>query len=285
MAGHSNNSIWDSWFIGSILVILGLLNLGIQIVRIGKGNSRETFNFPRKGKGKNSTTGKQTRKGAGTVEKPKCTLCGGSHRTLISCPKLPQYIPYGKNQVQPPASLCHKCLGTGMKNANQCKHGNNSNWKKTLCPKSNKSFILCSECSKHIPALEYMRWHHNHAIGFKNFTIMRQMFGADVYRAMCSTVSESDFNSLPTVPVSMFLRGSTVHKVGKGVQVVLAKSGNKEAIWKEAEEGNQIERLTLDKRCIITLGVICVILIGLMWYSVEFKDYQLPGWFTDENKA
>ena len=74
MAGHSNNSIWDSWFIGSILVILGLLNLGIQIVRIGRGHSRETFNFPRKGKGKNSTTGKQTRKGTATVDK-------SSHKT------------------------------------------------------------------------------------------------------------------------------------------------------------------------------------------------------------
>ena len=162
---------------------------------------------------------------------------------------------------------------------------NNSNWKKTLCPKSNKSFILCSECPKHLPVLEYLSKHHNHPIGFKNFTIMRQMFGADVYRAMCSTVSESDFNTLPAVPVSMSLRGSTVSKVDKGVQAVLDKSGLKEATWKEAEEGNQVERLTLDKRCIIILGVICVILIGLMWYSVEFKDYQFPGWFTDENKA
>ena len=69
MAGHSNNSIWDSWFIGAILVILGLLNLGLQIARIDRNKSRETFNFPRKGKGKNSTTGKQTRKGTGTVDK------------------------------------------------------------------------------------------------------------------------------------------------------------------------------------------------------------------------
>ena len=118
--------------------------------------------------------------------------------------------------MQPPASLCHKCLGTGIKNANQCKHGNNSNWKKTLCPKSNKNFILCSECSKHIPALEYMRRHHNYAIGFKNFTIMRQMFGADVYRAMCSTVSESDFNTLPAVPVSMSLKDLLCLKFIKG---------------------------------------------------------------------
>ena len=89
------------------------------------------------------------------------------------------------------------------------------------------------------------------------------MFGADVYGAMSSTVSESAFNSLPVVPVSVSLSRSTVPKSVKRVQLVLAKSGNKEAIWKEAEEGHQVGRLTLDKRCIITLGVICVILIGL----------------------
>ena len=191
------------------------------------------------------------------------------------CPKLPQYLPYGNNQVQPPASLCLKCLGTEIQNANQCNHGSNRLWKRTLCPTSNKNFILCSECPKHIPALEYLRWHHNHAIGFKNFTIMRQMFGADVYRAMCSTMSESAFNSLPAVPVSVSLSRSTVPKVDKGVQVVLAKSDHKEAIWKEAEEGHQVGRLTLDKRCIITLEVICVILIGLMWYHMVSKVNSL----------
>ena len=131
-----------------------------------------------KGRGKNSKTGNQTGNGTGTVEKPKCTLCGGPHRTLIHCKKLPQYLPYGNNQVQPPASLCLKCLGTGIKNASQCNHGSNRLWKRTLCKASNKNFIFCSECPGHIPTLEYLRWHHDHAIGFKNITIMRQTFKA-----------------------------------------------------------------------------------------------------------
>ena len=97
MDGHCNTSIWDSWFILSILVHLGLLNLGIQIVRIGRGNSRGTFIFPRKGKGKNSKTGNQTGNGAGTVKKPKCSLCGGKHWNLMFCPKLPQYLPHGNS--------------------------------------------------------------------------------------------------------------------------------------------------------------------------------------------
>ena len=178
MDGHCNTSIWDSWFILSILVILGLLNLGIQIARIGRGNSRGTFIFPKKGKGKNSKTGNQTGNDTGTVEMPKCTLCRGSHRTLIHCTKLPQYILYGNNQVQPPASLCLKCLGTGFKNASQCNHGNHNEWKKTLCLTSNKNFILYTDYPQHLPAIEYLSKHHNHAIGFKNFTIMRQMFKA-----------------------------------------------------------------------------------------------------------
>ena len=111
------------------------------------------------------------------------------------------------------------------------------------------------------------------------------MFGEDAYKAMRAKVSVSVCNSLPAVPVSVSLSESTVPKVDKGVQVVLAKSGHKEAIWKEAEEGNQVERLTIDKGCIITLGVICVILTWLMWYHVEFKAYQFPGWFTDGKKA
>ena len=255
MAGHGKHPILDS-------------NPGIKIAG--------------KGKGKKSKIGNQARNDTGTVERLKCNLCGGPHRTLISCPKLPQYIPYGNNQVQPHASLCLKCLGTGYQNAIQCKHGTHDRWKKFICPTSNKNFILC-ECSKHIPALEFLSKLHTPALGFMNLAIMKKMFGADVYRAMCSTVSESDFNTLPAVPVSMSLRGSTVSKVDKGVQAVLDKSSHKEATWKEVEEGHQVVRLTLDIGCIITLGVICVFLTGFMWYHVEFKDYQFPSWLTDKN--
>ena len=155
-----------------------------------------------------------------------------------------------------------------------------------VMPKCNgcgvQNFNLC-ECSKHTPALEFLSKLHSPALDFLNFTIMRQMFEADAYRTMCSTVSESDFNTLPAVPVSMSLRGSTVSKVDKGVQAVLDKSSHKEATWKEVEEGHQVVRLTLDIGCIITLGVICVFLIGFMWYHVEFKDYQFPSWLTDKN--
>ena len=95
---------------------------------------------------------------------------------------------------------------------------------------------------------------------------MKSILGDDAYQACSNAVS-----------VSVSLSESTVPKVDKGVQVVLAKSDHKEAIWKEAEEGHQVGRLTLDKRCIITLEVICVILIGLMWYHVVSKINHIPG--------
>ena len=132
MDGHCNTSIWDSWFILSILVILGLLNLGIQIARICRGNSRGTFIFPTKGKGKNSKTSDQTRSDTGTIlrDKLKCSLCNGPHSNLMHCKKLPQYLPYGTNQMPPPVSLCVKCLGTTTKNANNCNHKGNRLWKR-----------------------------------------------------------------------------------------------------------------------------------------------------------
>ena len=64
MAGHGKHPILDS-------------NPGIQIA--GKGRS------------KNSKSGNQTGIGTGTAEKYKCTLCGGSHKTLMHCPKLTKY--------------------------------------------------------------------------------------------------------------------------------------------------------------------------------------------------
>ena len=119
MDSHCNTSIWDSWFILSILVILGLLNLGIQIARICRGNSRGTFIFPTKGKGKNSRTSDQTRSDTGTIlrDKLKCSLCNGPHSNLMHCKKLPQNLPYGTNQMPPPVSLWLICLGTINKNA------------------------------------------------------------------------------------------------------------------------------------------------------------------------
>ena len=95
-----------------------------------------------------------------------------------------------------------------------------------VMPKCNgcgvQNFNLC-ECSIPTHTLESLSKLHSPALDFLNFTIMRQVFEADAYRTMCSTVSESDFNTLPAVPVSMSLRGSTVSKVDKGVQAVLHK--------------------------------------------------------------
>ena len=56
MTGHGKHPFCDS-------------NPGIQFAGKGRGNGRETFIFPRKGKGKNSKTGNQTGNGTDTVKK------------------------------------------------------------------------------------------------------------------------------------------------------------------------------------------------------------------------
>ena len=62
------------------------------------------------------------------------------------CPKLPQYLPYGNSQVQAPASLCIKCMGTEFQNADQCTHDAKGKWKRSFCEVGNRSlFSLCEE--------------------------------------------------------------------------------------------------------------------------------------------
>ena len=136
----------------------------------------------------------------------------------------------------------------------------------TVCPASNKHFLLCTECPKHMPTLQYLKDNHDPKIGWKNFTLMRGAFGNEAYKAMCAAVS-----------VSVSLSDSTVPKVDKGVQVVLANSDHEEAIWKDAKESHQVEKLKLDRGCIITLKVMCVTLIGLMWYHVLSQIHHVLG--------
>ena len=182
-------------------VILGLLNLGIQSAKIGRGNSRKTPIFPKKGKSKKSKTSNQTKNatggGTGTIprDKLKCSLCHGPHSNLMHCPKLPQYLPYRTYQMPPPVSLCLICLKTTNKNAKNCDHKGNFYWRNSLCSTTNKHYIMCTGCSHHLPAIKYLSNHHKPSIGYKNFTLMRQCFGDDVYRAIRSTGSKSAFNS------------------------------------------------------------------------------------------
>ena len=192
MAGHGNNPNWGYWLIWSILVHLGLLNLTIQSAREGRrGSTRSRKNGNNGGQpgqaGQDNQQGNANGGGTGTKEKPKCTLCNGAHSNLMFCTKLPQYLPYGTNQVKPPVSLCVKCLGTIAKNAKNCDHRGNKFWRNQLCSTTNKHYLMCTGCSNHLPAIKYLRDHHKPSIGYKNFTLMKQCFGDDVFRAISST--------------------------------------------------------------------------------------------------
>ena len=191
------------------------------------------------------------RNGNGQRPKAKCTLCEGNHNNLVFCNELPKYLPYGNNQKTLPPSLCSVCLCTEFPSAQQsCKHACNNNYKNTLCPTSNKHFLLCTECPKHMPALQYLKEHHDPKMGWKNFILMRGAFGNEAYKSMCAAES-----------VSVSLSDSTVPKVDKGVQVDL---DHKEAIGEEAEKSHQIRRSTLDE-------AICFIMVGLMHMASEIN--------------
>ena len=107
------------------------------------------------------------------------------------CSKLTQYLPYGNNQLPPPVSLCLTCLSTQYKNAKNCNHKGNKFYRSQVCSTTNKHFLMCTSCNHHVAALQYLSNHHDPKMGYKNYTMMKQCFGDDKYKAMCATVSIS----------------------------------------------------------------------------------------------
>ena len=172
------------------LVLLGLMNLGL-----GRGKSR---NNPKASKQAKQTTkqtanckAKQTAKQSKTTgvaketaPKHKCTICKGQHSNLIFCSKLTQHLPLGNNQLQPPVSLCVKCLSTKHWNAQKCNHMDNKYYKQQICKTTKRHFLMCTACETHLPAIRYMSQHHNPNLGWKNLSAMRNLFGVDMFQAM-----------------------------------------------------------------------------------------------------
>ena len=140
-----------------------------------------------------------------TIQKPKtkCTICEGKHNNLMFCKELTKYLPCGSNQKTPPPSICSLYLCTEFPIAKQsCSHKCNRFYQQTLCPASNKHFLLCTECAKHMPALQYLRENHKHEGGWTNFALMRGAFGDEAYKAMCATVSVTVCNSNSMTPAA-----------------------------------------------------------------------------------
>ena len=63
----------------------------------------------------------------------------------------------------------------------------------------------------------------------------------------------------------------------KGLQKVVSNSGQMEANFREALDGQQVDRMKLHSTCIITLvvAIVSVIVIGLMWCHVVSKINHL----------
>ena len=54
---------------------------------------------------------------------------------------------------------------------------------------------MCTDCAKHVPALQYLQQHHDPKAGWNNLHFLRGAFGAEAYKAMCTPVSVSTCNS------------------------------------------------------------------------------------------
>ena len=164
-------------------VIMGLMNLGLGLDR---GKSRK---IPKVGKQKQTEqANKQTNKNTDgcptkTTPKEKCIICKGPHSNLMSCPKMTQYLPFGRYHPTP-MWLCPQCLSTKHWNAGHCNHMGNKGYNTTLCPITRKHYLLCSRCENHFPGIKYMNYHHDPSLGFKNFNLMRQCLGSKMFIAL-----------------------------------------------------------------------------------------------------
>ena len=118
------------------------------------------------------------------------------------CAQLTRYLPYGRNALQVPRSLCAICMDTTDQDARNCQHEHSRVWKLNYCNAGNRCFILCKDCPAHLPALEWFSKNHKPNLGFKNFSELKKAFGPDTYKKVkCNAVSVSLCEStLPTLP-------------------------------------------------------------------------------------
>ena len=124
----------------------------------------------------------------GINPKHKCTICLGPHSNLMFCTRLKQYLPFGGQQPTP-VWLCTQCLSTKHWNAKYCNHMGNKHHRRSLCPITKKHYLLCNICEHHLPGIGYMNYHHEPSIGFKNFGLMRQCLGGEMFRSLISNYS------------------------------------------------------------------------------------------------
>ena len=186
---------------------MGLLGLGLdkgkskKIPKVDKQRQKVQANkqrnknpsFPNTGRSKKNTASNTkvrcpTRCPTGINPKKECTICNGPHSNLMSCPKMTQYLPFGRYHPTP-MWLCPQCLSTKHWNAENCNHMGNKGYNTTLCPITKKHYLLCTRCEHHFPGIRYMNYHHDPSIGFKNFGLMRQCLGGGMFRSLISNYS------------------------------------------------------------------------------------------------
>ena len=155
----------------------GLLSLTISMSR--DENEKNPKVSEQKTNKQANTDGNST----GINPKEECTICNGPHSNLMSCPKMTQYLPFGRYHPTP-MWLCPQCLSTKHWNAGHCNHMGNKGYNTTLCPITRKHYLLCNRCEHHFPGIKYMNYHHDPSLGFKNFSLMRQCLGSEMFRSL-----------------------------------------------------------------------------------------------------
>ena len=136
-------------------VQLGLLSLTISMSRDENDKNPKVSEQKQAKQANKNTDGCPT----GTTLKEKCIICKGTHSNLMFCPKLTQYLPFGRYQPTP-VWLCPQCLSTKHWNAKNCNHIGNRFYKNSLCPITKKQYLLCTRCEHYFPAIRYMNYHH-----------------------------------------------------------------------------------------------------------------------------
>merc|ERR1712240_517406 len=58
-----------------------------------------------------------------------------------------------------------------------------------------KNFLMCTDCAKHVPALQYLQENHDAKSGWNNLHFLRGAFGSEAYKAMCAPISVTTCNS------------------------------------------------------------------------------------------
>merc|ERR1712237_79047 len=67
-------------------------------------------------------------------------------------------------------ALCKICLGTIIADGTKCDHAGQKMWQRSFCNAGQCSYLLCSNCSKHLGGQQWFKHYHDHKNGLRNYS-------------------------------------------------------------------------------------------------------------------